>query len=106
MNANSPVCASAKPCCTDVLTSSPVASAASVLFVALPTRITAETSRICGRHCQNADGSTISPIDTKKTAEYIVFSGPTRPASRCRTSLDAPMSPQRNAPSASEKWNR
>ncbi len=105
MKANSPVWASDMPLWTAVLTSVPAASEARVTFTVLPTRITAETKRIAGACDQSADGSTISPMETKNTAANIDLSGSTSRASLARTSLAEPTSPTRNAPSAREKSN-
>ena len=105
MKANSPICASEKPICTDDLMSHPVASVATKLFRNFPPTTIAETSRICGKHSQRAIGLTMSPIDRKKTAEKTALSGSISSPRRLRTSLDAPRSPTRKAPIASEKLN-
>ena len=106
MNANSPICASENPFWTAVLTSTPERSEANVLLKSLPATTTRETTSIAPPCAQSAAGSTRRPIDTKNMAENIDLSGSTSSASRSRTSLDAPMTPTRNAPRASEKLNR
>ena len=75
-----------------------------VLNILKPVTI-ADKNKICGKKRQSSAGSTIRPMDTKKTAENIDLSGSTNPSRRCRTSLDDPSSPTRNAPRASEKSN-
>ena len=47
-------------------------------------------------------GFTNSPMEMKKTAENMDLRGSTSVARRSRTSLEPPMIPTRNAPSASE----
>ena len=103
MNANSPICASAKPFCTEVRTSTPASSDANVMLKSLPTTTTSDTTRIAVLLAHSADGSTRSPMETKNVAANIDLSGSTSAASLSRTSLVEPMMPTRNAPSASEK---
>ena len=102
MKENSPVCARARALWTEVFTATPEASEATKTLNDLPTTIIADTSSISGMHLHIATGSAKRPIDTKKTAENIAFSGFVSRARRSLTSLDPPMIPTRNAPSASE----
>ena len=105
MNANSPVCARPSPFCTAVFTSRPTAMDAIATFTVFPTTIIAETSNISGMQRHSAAGSTSSPMETKNIAENIAFSGSVSLPSLSRKPLEPPITPTRNAPSASEKSN-
>ena len=77
MKANSPICASEKPICTDDLMSHPVASVAMKLLMNFPPMTIAETSRIRGKHAvvigrSNIVGKPVAVLLSRKETNATV----------------------------------